>query len=93
MSRWKVVLEPRDENPSEETGGQNVGGIVIFLDDGNDKHEVSRVAYVRRNSKNSRVSFKKQLAMEVEKAQISAEELNRSVSERERILSSSSDAV
>ena len=90
---WKVVLEPRDENPDEETGGQNVGGIVIFLDDGSDKREVSRVAYVRRNSKNPRVSFKKQLAAEVEKAQISADQLNGADADKQRILSGSEGTV
>lgn len=75
---WRVVAEPEGNNPGlidrakAATGvgdsGKNAGGMIIYVTDGSSKKEVSRVAWIRRNSKNPKVSFEKQLKVEIDKA-------------------------
>lgn len=86
---WKIVTEPKGKNPGvlKKAAGEagvlgndtadNIGGIIIYLvgEDGV-KEELSRVAFVRRNSKNPDTPFKDQLRIEVEKAHAACEELN-----------------
>lgn len=84
MSEWTVVAEPVGENPGRVkkaaaeagVGNGNVGGMVIYLIRGGSKQEVSRVAWVRRNSKNPKTSFEKQFAAELDKARGAAATLN-----------------
>lgn len=83
---WKVIIEPEGKNPGlldkaksavkPEHG--NTGGLVIYLtgDNGQNRQEVSRVGYVRRNTKNPKTSFEKQLAEELKKANAAVEALN-----------------
>lgn len=81
---WRVVCEPVGTNPgllkkaaSEAGLAENTGGMVIYLVNADGvKEEVSRVAYVRRNAKNPKNSFDKQLDIEMEKAEKSIEILN-----------------
>lgn len=76
---WTVVVQPRTDNL-----GKNKGGLVVALTDGDASHEVSRVAYVRRNSKNPDVEFGDQLDAEIEKAQRAADAVNDYLDELER---------
>lgn len=56
---WNVKVEPEPENPSGD--GKNEGGLVVYVTDGYERHEVSRVLFVRKHSPNKRVPFSKQL--------------------------------
>jgi hypothetical protein len=71
---WKVVLEPKGANPDGE--GRNTGGLVVSITDGTKTEELSRVAFVRRHSKNPTKTFKAQLKAEIEKAEEAAGALN-----------------
>ena len=48
----------------------------MLLTDGETEHEISRVAFVRRNSNNPRASFEVALQLELDKAQEAATTLN-----------------
>jgi hypothetical protein len=85
---WTIICKPEGRNgaaapealaaaePGEAVQGENQGGMVIYLADGSSRHEVSRVGFVRRNSKNPKVKFEDQLDKELAKAYKSAEMLN-----------------
>lgn len=75
MADWKIVVDIEGKNPGDakeddESQGINQGGFVIFaqLGDGYGRREVSRVAFIRRNSANPDVSFAEQLGIEMTKA-------------------------
>lgn len=85
--KWQVVMEPHGNNPGfikraaaeagiTDANPENTGGIIIYIQNGTEKHEVSRVAFVRRASKNPDMSFKKQLRHEKEKADAAVAALN-----------------
>jgi hypothetical protein len=63
---WTVSLRAGGGEPGSDTGN-NQGGLVVYLTNGDRRKEVSRVAYVRRNSKNPKTSFEKQLRKEMDK--------------------------
>lgn len=86
---WKVIFEPQGKNPgrltklagritgvADDPDGQNVGGIVVLVTNGSTRQEVSRVAYVRSNSKNPDTSFNEQLSRETQKARDACDLLN-----------------
>lgn len=68
---WVVALRPEGMNE-----GTNNGGLVISLTDGDVTHEVSRVLFVRRNSRNRNATFKNKLIEEIHKARLAADFLN-----------------
>lgn len=72
---WTVKLDPMGENGTDE---KNQVGVGIFLTNGSRKVETTRVAFVRRNSKNVRTPFQRQLRRELEKAYAAMDALNES---------------
>lgn len=73
---WDVVMEPVGENGRDK---KNTSGIGIFLTVNGTKHEVCRVAFVRRyaEAKPNRVKpFKRQLKEELEKAYTAKDTMN-----------------
>ena len=90
---WKVIAEPVDGNPPEpnkEKGAEdkNLSGLIIYLTNGSDKREVSRVAYVRRFSSNPKDSFQKRLQRELDKANTTVTVINELYAEYDRDLDS-----
>lgn len=79
---WKVVMRPEGRNPAldpdaeEGSQGRNEGGLVIYLENGGVREEVSRVAFVRANSTHPDMDFKTALAGEIETAQTAVTALN-----------------
>jgi hypothetical protein len=71
---WKVVMRPLGNNPAPnadaEDGeqGRNEGGMVIYLENQSVREEVTRVAFERANSTHPDVSFRDQLAHEMQTA-------------------------
>lgn len=78
MSNWSITAEPEGKNTSG-ADELNEGGLILYLSSNGSRQEVSRVAFVRRNSRNPSVSFDKQLAAEIEKARAARDLLNSSV--------------
>jgi hypothetical protein len=79
MGPWRVTVKPAGENPNQETG-LNDSGVGIFLeheDRDQDLHEVSRVAFIRRNSANPRVGLEEQYEAELKTARWAADRMNR----------------
>lgn len=68
---WKVEIEPEGKND-----GVNEGGLVIYLNNGSKREEVSAVGWVRRNTGNPDVEFEPQLKKEYAKAQVAARTMN-----------------
>lgn len=71
---WKVVMEPQGRREEELPKGAKEGtevpnksGMILYLVGPTGKHEISRVGFIRRNSKNPEASFDEQLDKEVEK--------------------------
>jgi len=90
---WKVIAEPIGGNPPEpmkEKGAEdkNLSGLVIYLTNGEEKREVSRVAYVRRFSSNPKDSFQKRLQKELDKANSSVQVMNELYADYDRELES-----
>jgi len=79
--KWEVAIEPVGRNPDTEAEAtddpENMGGMVISLKRGWDVVEFSRVAFVRRASKNPERSFEDQLDSEIASAEAAAAALNR----------------
>lgn len=86
---WGIVVDPVGKNPgklkkaAQEAGigtphDENIGGMIVSVQNTQTgrKDEVSRVAFVRRASKNPKVAFKTQLDKEVAKAKDAVEVLN-----------------
>jgi hypothetical protein len=78
---WKVIIEPVGENPTAE--GLNDSGLGVVLANGEARKELSRVAFVRRNSAHPRVSFGEQLRKELARAEVARDELNENLAELE----------
>jgi hypothetical protein len=91
MGRWKVESKPVPENPTPE--GKNESGVVVTITDGNQKVEVSRVLFVRRNARNKSVGFKRQLLKELDKAYDAVEVLNDSYLSQEQKDNMKAEAV
>jgi hypothetical protein len=90
---WSVALDAvadEDEWPADRRRRprvrRNLSGIIISLSDGEEHVEVSRVAFVRRNSRNPEAEFASQLEAEIEKAELAADELNSWLDDRERMM-------
>jgi hypothetical protein len=90
---WSVALDAvadEDEWPPDRRRRprvkRNLSGIVVSLTDGEEYVEVSRVAFVRRNSRNPEAEFPVQLEAEIEKAELAAEALNEWLDDRERMM-------
>jgi hypothetical protein len=66
------------ESSQGETVVENTGGMIIYLANGSARHEVTRVAFVRRDTAcmNPGTEFKDQLRAEQEKAQEAARVMN-----------------
>ena len=60
----------------EEQDKDNVGGIIVSVQKGGQKHEVARVGFVRATSENPNDSFDDKLDEVIAIAQKSADELN-----------------
>jgi hypothetical protein len=87
---WQIIVQPEGKNgvlPSgadqpasgETVQGENQTGMVIYLTEegtGSAKREISRVGFVRRNTKNPKVKFDDQLEKELGKARKSRDLLN-----------------
>lgn len=73
---WRVQFKPEERNDYE----RNEGGMIISVTNGSVTQEVTRVAFVRRNSKNPKNTYEKQLKHEVGKARTSCELLNEQLS-------------
>lgn len=91
MSRWKVVAEPKGNNPGlvsrtaqrvgvgATPGPENIGGTIVYLvSDGGAKEEVSRVAFLRRAGvcRNPGTTYKQAFREEVARAQEIADSIN-----------------
>jgi hypothetical protein len=90
---WSVAIDAvadEDEWPPDRRRRprykRNLSGILISLTDGEEHVEVSRVAFVRRNSRNPEAEFASQLEAEIEKAELAADALNAWLDERERMI-------
>jgi hypothetical protein len=73
---WSVILKPARDEGQE---GENLGGVVIHLhSDADDEYDIefSRVAFIRRNSKNPKKKFGDALQEEIEKAQLVVDAIN-----------------
>lgn len=81
MDEWQVVIEPVGRNPDTDADvardPENRGGLVIYLESEEDRIEFSRVAFVRRASKNPDTSFDDQLDNELANADAAVAALNR----------------
>jgi hypothetical protein len=68
---WKVVMEPQGTRlPDVEKEGEEVpnkSGMILYLVGPTGRHEITRVGFIRRNTKNPEVPFEEQLDKEVEK--------------------------
>jgi hypothetical protein len=86
---WQIIVQPEGKNgvlPSgadqpasgETVQGENQTGMVIYLTEGAParRREISRVGFVRRNTKNPKVKFDDQLEKELGKARKSRDLLN-----------------
>lgn len=82
---WIVNLVPVGENPVKDAS-KNKGGLVVNLTNGDETHEVHRVAYVRENSKSPELTFEDALQAEVDKAQLAADEVNKFEDELQELL-------
>lgn len=82
MKEWTVICEPVANN---EPGKKNRGGLRVILTDGDREHELSRVAFARRNSRNPDESFVVQLQHELDKAYEVAATVNELMGEFERL--------
>lgn len=70
---YKIVAEAIGSNENKK----NEGGLVIKLYHGSHgMQEVSRVGYIRRNTKNPKVSFDDQLTAELDRARAALRLLN-----------------
>jgi len=79
--RWEVEIEPVGRNPDSDEAAkkdpENMGGMVIWLKRGWTREEFSRVAFVRRVSKNPKRSFDEQLDEELKGAEAACAALNK----------------
>lgn len=83
-AKWSVVCEPHGNNPGivdkakSAVGAEpeNLGGMAIYVTNGVAKEEVCRVAWIRRASKNPKVSFEKAFEAEIKKARYAVKILN-----------------
>jgi hypothetical protein len=84
---WQIIVQPEGKNgvlPSgadqpasgETVQGENQTGMVIYLVEGSSKREISRVGFVRRNTKNPKAKFDDQLEKELGKARKARDILN-----------------
>lgn len=73
---WQIVVRPEGKNPGSEEG-RNEGGMVVSLKGSNGgMEEIQRVAWVRENSTNPRVTFAAQLDDVMAKAKKAVEVLD-----------------
>lgn len=78
MSEWQLKIEPEGDH-GESNPGINQGGMVIYLvSPSGAQEEFSRVAFVRRNSKNPKTSWKNQWQREKARALEALKVLNES---------------
>lgn len=80
MAAWTVICEPVSNNANYK----NKGGLVVLLTDGEHRHEVSRVSFTRRHSRNPEVAFDEQIQAEVAKAEEAAQIVNALLDDLER---------
>ena len=71
---WTPICRVHTERDPES--GENLGGIVVYLTDGESEAEFSRVAFARRNSTHPDVSFVTQMETEWARAAEAADVLN-----------------
>lgn len=84
MKEWIVACKPTMDS-NYKTGGKNTGGLVVYLTDGEDWREVTRVAYARQDSRNPEIPFEDQLQEELEKAGEACDVLNETLDELARV--------
>lgn len=72
-AKWEILVEPQ----GRREGPKNKGGMVIYATGPNGlRQEVSRVAFIRRESNNPKNSFGRQLERELARARTACEILN-----------------
>lgn len=77
MGVWTVVLKPISDNPTS--------GLAVFLTDGEEEREMSRVAFQRRNSLHAKTGLAQQLENEMARADEAAAIVNELQEECERL--------
>lgn len=83
---YTIIAEPEGKNPgrldqlkktADPPPGLNDSGVVLYVvDERGNRREVSRVAFIRRNSKNPKTSFERQLTEELGRAREAVRVLN-----------------
>jgi hypothetical protein len=76
IDKARTALGGSSQQTETEQSTENMGGMVIFVTNGSFKEEVSRVAWIRRASKNPDVDFATALQRELDKARESVKVLN-----------------
>lgn len=74
---WGVILVPVEDNP--------LSGLAVVLTDGDERSEVSRVGYQRKDTNNPGADLAQQLEAEIEKADAAAEIVNDFQAECDRL--------
>lgn len=79
---WTVIVKPNGFNPhrpstsDDKEKGRNECGVVIYLTDGRDEVEHSRVLFVRRHAVNRSATFKSTFREQLAAAAEAADEMN-----------------
>lgn len=81
---WQIVCTPDGRNPGVRPGedgppteSRNFGSLIVSLRFEGADHEVSRVAFVRRNSNRPDTPFRTALADVIERAEICLDALRK----------------
>lgn len=93
---WKVIAEPQGKNPGiikkaavacGVEKAENTGGVIVYVTNGDNKQEVSRVAYIRRPDvcKNPNVTYQDQLDIEITRARDTCTKLNELLGEPDEV--------
>lgn len=78
MAEWTVICLPVSDANKQS-------GIAVVLTDGDERHEVSRVAFARRDSEDPACPFEDKLLAEVAKGDSAADTMNDLIEELERL--------
>jgi hypothetical protein len=76
LPQWTVMGEMEEGNTTGEDK-KNEGAVVVYLWNGQEKHEFSRVAFERKNSNSPRKKLQTALAEEFAEAQAAADGVNK----------------
>ena len=73
---WSIVCKPEGKYVPRKSEDEDDRAMVVLLVRGPRQEEISRVGWVRHNTKHPQRSFDKQLDKEIEKARKSRDLLN-----------------